>query len=226
MASLARGGAERDDSDVVLAARQGPGMKGDVTMARVDMRLQAWGWLTRRIAPIATMSDAEIIALQGRKLPGNPVTNWLFGTVAPQVKTTDTSVPGPAGELTVRVYQPAVVPIRRLFHQPFFKQPVDDTAGIAHFVQHPLADLERGQGLAFAAQDAEYIELSGGDVPFFKDRIDLLGKPVKSVDDIDPRFLILGAEFPLVYFIFKCHTFIKVQNYLLQEFTEALNKTK
>jgi len=78
-------------------------------MARVDMRLQAWGWLTRRMVPITTMSDAQIIALQARKAPVNPVTNWLFGAVAPQVKATDTSVPGPAGELAVRVYQPAVV---------------------------------------------------------------------------------------------------------------------
>ena len=78
-------------------------------MARVDMRLQAWSWLTRRMAPISTMSDAQIIAIQGRKVPQNPVTNWLFGTVAPQVKATDRAIPGPAGELAVRVYQPAVV---------------------------------------------------------------------------------------------------------------------
>jgi acetyl esterase/lipase len=73
------------------------------------MRLQAWSWLTRRMAPISTMTDAQIIAIQGRKVPPNPVTNWLFGTIAPQVKATDRAIPGPAGELTVRVYQPAVV---------------------------------------------------------------------------------------------------------------------
>ena len=76
-------------------------------MARIDMRLQAWGWLTRRMAPVATMSDAQIIALQARKAPANAVTNWLFGTVAPEVAVTDRSVPGPAGELAVRVYQSA-----------------------------------------------------------------------------------------------------------------------
>ena len=54
-------------------------------MARVDLRLRVWGWLTRRMVPIATMSDAEVIALQARPIPVNAVTSWLFGTVAPGV---------------------------------------------------------------------------------------------------------------------------------------------
>jgi acetyl esterase len=37
----------------------------------------------------------------------NPVTNWLFGAVAPDVDVTDRTVPGPAGDLKVRVYRPA-----------------------------------------------------------------------------------------------------------------------
>jgi acetyl esterase len=76
-------------------------------MARIDPRLRVWGWLTRRMVSIATMSDAEVIALQARQVPANPVTNWLFGTVAPEVDVTDRSVPGPAGDLKVRVYRPA-----------------------------------------------------------------------------------------------------------------------
>lgn len=78
-------------------------------MARIDPRLRAWGWLTRRMVSIATMSDAEIVALQARQVPANPVTNWLFGAVAPEVDVTDQSVPGPAGDLKVRVYRPAAV---------------------------------------------------------------------------------------------------------------------
>ncbi len=78
-------------------------------MARIDLRLQVWGWLTRRMVPIATMSDAEFVALQTRRIPVNAVTNRLFGTVAPGVDVTDRSVPGPAGDLKVRVYRPAAV---------------------------------------------------------------------------------------------------------------------
>jgi acetyl esterase len=76
-------------------------------MARVDLRLRAWGWLTRRIVSVATMSDAEVIALQAKQVPVNAVTNWLFGAVAPGVDVADRSVPGPAGDLKVRVYRPA-----------------------------------------------------------------------------------------------------------------------
>jgi len=75
-------------------------------MVRVDPRLRAWGWLTRRMVPIATMSDADIIALQARPLPKNAVTKWLFGAVPPGVEVTDQSVPRPPADIPVRVYQP------------------------------------------------------------------------------------------------------------------------
>jgi hypothetical protein len=54
-------------------------------MARIDPRLRVWGWLTRRMVSVPTMSDAQIIAVQARQVPANPVTNWLFGAVAPGV---------------------------------------------------------------------------------------------------------------------------------------------
>jgi acetyl esterase len=76
-------------------------------MARVDLRLRVWGWLTRRMVSITTMSDAEVVALQARQVPVNPVTNWLFGTVPPKVDVADRLVPGPGGDLKVRVYRPA-----------------------------------------------------------------------------------------------------------------------
>lgn len=77
-------------------------------MARIDLRLRVWGWLTRRLVPIATMSDAQVIALQARPIPENAVTRWLFGAVAPGVAVTDRTVPGPAGDLGIRVYRSAV----------------------------------------------------------------------------------------------------------------------
>jgi acetyl esterase/lipase len=76
-------------------------------MARMDLRLRVWGWLTRRMASVARMSDAEVIALQSRQVPANAVTNWLFGAVAPGVEVTDRTVPGAAGDLKIRVYRPA-----------------------------------------------------------------------------------------------------------------------
>ena len=42
-------------------------------MAQVDVRLRAWGWLTRRMASVGTMSEADVIALQARRLPANAV---------------------------------------------------------------------------------------------------------------------------------------------------------
>jgi acetyl esterase/lipase len=76
-------------------------------MVQVNLGLRAWAWLTRRMAPLATMSDAQIIALQGRRVPVNPVTNWLFGAIPAGVETTDRTVPGPAGDIVVRVYRTA-----------------------------------------------------------------------------------------------------------------------
>ncbi len=78
-------------------------------MARIDLRLRVWAWLTRRMVPIATMSDAKVMALQARPIPVNAVTSWLFGAVAPGVAVTDRTVPGPAGDLKVRVYRSATV---------------------------------------------------------------------------------------------------------------------
>jgi acetyl esterase len=76
-------------------------------MARINLRLRAWGWLTRRMITVSTMSDAELIAVQGREVPANAVTRWLFGGVAPEVEVTDRSLPGPWGDFKVRLYQPA-----------------------------------------------------------------------------------------------------------------------
>src|SRR5689334_14202168 len=102
---LARSRAGSDDSVEIIAACRLAGRKGNATMAHLDLRLRVWGWLTRRMVSVATMNDAEVIALQGRRMPANAVTNWLFGAVAPEVKVTDRTVPGPAGDLKVRVYE-------------------------------------------------------------------------------------------------------------------------
>jgi acetyl esterase len=58
------------------------------------------------MAPVATMSEAEVIALQSRRVPVNAVTRWLFGAIPPGVEVADRAVPGPAGDIQVRVYRP------------------------------------------------------------------------------------------------------------------------
>jgi acetyl esterase/lipase len=75
-------------------------------MARMDLRLKAWGWVTRRQASVATRGEADVIALQSRRVPDNPVFNRLFGTVAAGVGASDRSIPGPGGDLKIRVYRP------------------------------------------------------------------------------------------------------------------------
>lgn len=76
-------------------------------MARISRRLLVWGWLTRRQVAVATMSEAEIIAMQSRKIPVNAVTRWLFGALPPGVEVTERTVPAADGEIPVRVYRPA-----------------------------------------------------------------------------------------------------------------------
>jgi acetyl esterase/lipase len=76
-------------------------------MARMDRRLQAWGWVTRRQVSMATRSEADVIALQGRNIPDNAATNWLFGKVAAGIGVSDRPTPGPDGDITVRVYRPS-----------------------------------------------------------------------------------------------------------------------
>jgi acetyl esterase/lipase len=73
----------------------------------VNLRHRAWGWLTRHQASVAGKSEAQVIALQSRAVPVNAVTNWLLGAVPAGVEVTDRRVPGPAGEIPVRVYRPA-----------------------------------------------------------------------------------------------------------------------
>jgi len=76
-------------------------------MARLSRRFLVWGWFTRRQVSAATMSDAEIIAVQSRKIPVNAVTRWLFGVLPQGVQVTDATVPAADGQIPVRVYRPA-----------------------------------------------------------------------------------------------------------------------
>ena len=85
-------------------------------MAPIDRRVRAWAWLVRRQGSVDTRSDAEIIAMQSRHMPSNGLTNWIFGTVVAGTDVRDRTVTGPAGDIPVRVYRPAVggLPARAL----------------------------------------------------------------------------------------------------------------
>ena len=76
-------------------------------MARMDLRLRAWGAVTRRQSSVATRSDADVIALQGRKIPEGGLIGLILGKAAPGVALTDRPIAGPGGDLPVRVYTPA-----------------------------------------------------------------------------------------------------------------------
>lgn len=67
---------------------------------------------------IATMDLADIPSARETRLPDLPLLNpllqrasgWLFGRPRPGVSTTERTIPGAAGPLTVRVHSPAVRP--------------------------------------------------------------------------------------------------------------------
>ncbi|MCL2582097.1 MAG: alpha/beta hydrolase [Streptosporangiales bacterium] len=75
-------------------------------MARMDLRVQAWSWVTRRQAPVSSMTEAQVAEMQARPVPDNKVTGWLFGTRRTGTSATDRTIPGPDGnEIPVRIYR-------------------------------------------------------------------------------------------------------------------------
>jgi acetyl esterase len=76
----------------------------------MDLRVRAWGALTRRQASVASRSEEDVIALQRRGMPENRMTDLLFGKVAPGVAVNDRRIPGPEADIPVRVYTPAGAP--------------------------------------------------------------------------------------------------------------------
>jgi acetyl esterase/lipase len=73
-------------------------------MARMDLRLRAWGAVTRRQSSVASRSDADVIALQSRKIPEGGLIGFILGKAAPGTVLTNRSIPGPGGDLPIRVY--------------------------------------------------------------------------------------------------------------------------
>jgi acetyl esterase/lipase len=74
-------------------------------MAPVDRRLRVFASMVRRQGSIAGKSEAEVIALQARHMPDNIVTNFIFGKIAPGIEASDRTMPGPGGDIKLRVYR-------------------------------------------------------------------------------------------------------------------------
>ncbi|RBY83742.1 alpha/beta hydrolase [Geodermatophilus sp. TF02-6] len=74
-------------------------------MARTDLRVRLFGRLLARTS-VATMDDARLRRAQQRRIGHNPLTDLLFGAVAPGVRLTDGTAAGEVGPVPVRVYRP------------------------------------------------------------------------------------------------------------------------
>jgi acetyl esterase len=72
----------------------------------MELRVRLWGWLTRRQASVANKSEDQVIALQRRNMPDSKVSDWIFGSLAQGAEKADRTIPGPAGDIPVRVYRP------------------------------------------------------------------------------------------------------------------------
>jgi acetyl esterase/lipase len=75
-------------------------------MARMELKMRAWGWVTRRQASVATRSEESVIALQRRHVPDNAMSNWLFGSLPAATAKAGRTIPGPDADIPVRVYHP------------------------------------------------------------------------------------------------------------------------
>jgi acetyl esterase/lipase len=73
-------------------------------MAPVDRRVRLWAWTVARQS-IGSRTEDQIVAMQARRIPSNAVSNRIFGTIAAGTAVTDRTIPGPEGELPVRVYR-------------------------------------------------------------------------------------------------------------------------
>lgn len=76
-------------------------------MARMERRVQLWGWVIRHQESVATRSEDDVIALQRRRFPDNRLSGWIFGSLAPGVESWDRTIPGPETDIPVRVYRPS-----------------------------------------------------------------------------------------------------------------------
>src|ERR1700745_1990683 len=76
-------------------------------MARMDLRVRAFAWLMRRQASVAAKTEEQVIAMQSREFPAGRVTDAIFGALQPGITASGQAIPGPGGQIPVRVYRAA-----------------------------------------------------------------------------------------------------------------------
>jgi acetyl esterase len=75
-------------------------------MTRIDRRLKLWAWITQRQAAATIQGEDAVIALQSRTFPDNALMSFIFGSARPGVEVSDRTIPGPGGDLPIRIYRP------------------------------------------------------------------------------------------------------------------------
>ena len=75
-------------------------------MAKIDRRIRALAWVVSRITSADSMTEERLLKLQARNIPDNPVTRYQLGAAPAGVSSHDRVIPGPGGDLPVRIYRP------------------------------------------------------------------------------------------------------------------------
>ena len=75
-------------------------------MAPIDRRMRLWAWFAQRQSAAALQGEDAVIAMQSRAFPDNALTGFILGSARPGTEVSDRVIPGPGGDLTVRVYRP------------------------------------------------------------------------------------------------------------------------
>jgi acetyl esterase len=75
-------------------------------MAPIDRRLRLWALVTQRQAAATVQGEDAVIAMQTRAFPDNALMSFIFGSTRPGIEVSDRTIPGPGGELPVRIYRP------------------------------------------------------------------------------------------------------------------------
>ena len=79
-------------------------------MARLDARVRLGGWVMARAIKLDGTDHERLLKMQQAKTAHNPLTDRLFGSVAPGVQITDSTAAGQTGPLPVRIYRPENAP--------------------------------------------------------------------------------------------------------------------
>jgi acetyl esterase/lipase len=73
---------------------------------KTDLRVRVFGRIAALLS-VTKMDDARLRKYQQQRIPHNPVTDLIFGAVAPGVEVSSGTAKGETGPLDVRVYRPA-----------------------------------------------------------------------------------------------------------------------